>query len=415
MIITNNILWLTIVSFVTVPIRASETNQKPLVPPNPSKMEGYDPDTTPSSSGGSRWTPVLDPTNNNTIIGHHYSGLNYNVDDPCALQTLEIWHPATPASIAHGKPSLNETYGAGREAPWLVYIHGGAWRDPAIDSSSFTPSATKILSSLFQRSSSPIKKLAGIASINYRLSPYPNHPTSPSDPTDDSRTAQHPDHIADVLTAIAHLEKYYGMKSYVLAGHSCGATLALQACMDPARWEKDDDNKQGWGPKMFVKGGLGDGYGGVQEVAKPRTVVGFNGLYDLAGFIESPPQGYERWREAYREFVTSAFGSDEKVWRTACPASAGPSWVKEWKLTQRGEEGKKRKAVLVQSLEDSLVPVEQTEGMARYLEKENEQVNGDNKVEVAVLREEKGGDHDEVWQRGDRLGEILVSVLEGDI
>ena len=202
------------------------------------------------------------------------------------------------------------------------------------------------------------------------------------------------------------------MKSYVLAGHSCGATLALQACMDPARWGDHEDEGNGKrGPKMFVKGGLSDGYGGVQPIAKPKAVVGFNGLYDLAGFIADPPAGYEGLKEPYRGFVRNAFGEDENVWMEACPASA-ESWVAEWKLSEG--EGR-RKVVLVQSLEDSLVPVEQTEKMAGYLESENEKEKEDNKVEVVVLREEEGGDHNEVWERGDSLAEILVKVLDGEI
>ncbi|KAJ4400527.1 hypothetical protein N0V85_005740 [Neurospora sp. IMI 360204] len=359
-------------------------------------------DVNPSTSGG--WKPVLDPTNNSTIIGHHWRSHDYVAGEEytLALQTLDLWIPVSPSSLSYGKPTP-QTLLLGKEAPWLIYIHGGAWRDPAIDSSSFNASATKILSSLSQHPPEQRKKkLAGIASINYRLSPYPNHPTNPSDdPTDPNRNAKHPAHIADVLTALGFLKRYFGMEEYVLAGHSCGATLALQACMSPKRWPDlagSAEWREGW-----------------YDVAKPKTVVGFNGLYDLAGFIADPPKGYERLREAYREFVSGAFGDDQKVWREACPASA-EGWVGEWNLTQQGEEGKKRKVVLVQSLEDSLVPVEQTEGMAGYLERENEKMGEESeKVEVVMLREEKGGDHDEVWQRGERLAEILVGVLEGEI
>ncbi|KAK3345025.1 alpha/beta-hydrolase [Neurospora tetraspora] len=390
MIITNT-LWLTILSFAAIPITA-QNKQKPLFTSNHNKMEDFN----PSTSGG--WKPVLDPTNNSTIIGHHWRSHDYVAGEEytLALQTLDLWTPVSPSSLL---------FGGRAGAPWLIYIHGGAWRDPAIDSSSFNASATKILSSLSQQPPEQRKKkLAGIASINYRLSPYPNHPTNPSDdPTDPNRNAKHPAHIADVLTALGFLKRYFGMESYVLAGHSCGATLALQACMSPKRWGLDRDRSVEWRAGWY-------------DVAKPKTVVGFNGLYDLAGFIESPPKGYERWREAYREFVVGAFGEKEEDWKKACPGSIAEGWVGEWNLTQQGEEGKKRKVVLVQSLEDSLVPVEQTEGMAGYFERENEKVGEESgKVEVVVLREEKAGDHDEVWQRGERLGEILVGVLEGEI
>nr|CAB91727.2 conserved hypothetical protein [Neurospora crassa] len=354
------------------------------------------------SSGG--WKPVLDPTDNKTIIGHHWRRHDYVPgEEALALQTLDMWIPISPAALSWGKPTPNTLLGDGAKAPWLIYIHGGAWRDPAIDSSSFDASATKILSDLAQQPLEQRKKtVAGIASINYRLSPHPNHPSS--DPYDPNRTAKHPDHVADVLTALGFLKNYFGMKEYVLAGHSCGATLALQACMSPERWGL---------------AGTAEWRAGWYNVAKPKAVVGFNGLYDLAGFIADPPKGYERWKEAYREFVVGAFGKKEEDWKKVCPGSIAEGWVREWNLTQQqqqGEEWKKRKVVLVQSLEDSLVPVEQTEGMAEYLERENQKVaDEDKKVEVVVLREEKGGDHDEVWKKGERLGEILLGVLNGEI
>ncbi|KAK3397436.1 Alpha/Beta hydrolase protein [Sordaria brevicollis] len=399
-IIIINLLLLLIISFFTKPITAepSDFKQKPLLPPP--KMED-----APNPGGG--WKPVFDPVSFNTIIGYHWDGgFDYLHDDSTRLQTVELWIPVSRANLRYGKPTPSECcFGGSYDgAPYLIYIHGGAWRDPEIDAMSFNKTAVNILSSLAHQPGalSPEqqskKKLAGIASINYRLSPYPNHPTDPSYSGDIDRSAKHPDHIHDVLTALGFLQKRFGVKEYILAGHSCGATLALQACMDDKRWN--------------IWGGIKDGEGDVLTVTKPKAVVGFNGLYDLAGFIESPPREYKRWQEAYKEFVTGAFGEDEKVWREACPASADPKWVKEWKLSY---EEKRRKVVLVQSLEDSLVPVEQTEGMVEYFEKENEKLGEDEKVKVVVLRDAKGGDHDEVWKRGDKMAEILWYVMEGAI
>ena len=103
------------------------------------------------------------------------------------------------------------------------YIHGGAWRDPLITSSSFNPARDILLNTSLP--------LQGLASINYRLSPYPSHPTHPSSPDDDSRNAKHPDHLTDVLSALEYLHEHYIFDNkYIIVGHSCGATLALQAC-----------------------------------------------------------------------------------------------------------------------------------------------------------------------------------------
>jgi hypothetical protein len=154
--------------------------------------------------------------------------------------------------------------------------------------------------------------------------------------------------------------------------------------MDPVRWGLD----------------LGVETGGV---VKPDAVVGFNGLYDLAGFIRAPPEGYGHLREGYREFVEGAFGGDERVWGAVCPATAEGRWVGEWV----GEEGKKGVVVLVQSREDTLVPWRQVEVMQACLERE-----GRGRVDVRVLEAE--GEHDEIWRDGRRMAEVLWEVV-GDL
>lgn len=101
------------------------------------------------------------------------------------------------------------------------FIHGGAWRDPLVDATSFKPTVDIL--------SASESGVVGFASINYRLSRYPNHGTKPSSPEDPSRNAEHPDHLNDVTRALIFLEKIYGISGrYLLAGHSCGATLAFQ-------------------------------------------------------------------------------------------------------------------------------------------------------------------------------------------
>ncbi|KAK4031587.1 hypothetical protein C8A01DRAFT_21218, partial [Parachaetomium inaequale] len=219
------------------------------------------------------WSAVSDPgtgTGADTPIGWHKSGIPYPTPGaeavPLPLQTLDVWIPAStpnntatppdPSSLPHPLPG----------STWIVYIHGGAWRDPRISAASFTAAATALL---LQNTTTPKHNLAGLISLNYRLSPHPSHP-SPSDP---SRQAKHPDHIADVHAALAFLHRLpiLNTDNWILTGHSCGATLAFQAVMDPARW--------GGLPPSSVS-------------FSPSALVGFNGLYDLAGFIASPPEGY---------------------------------------------------------------------------------------------------------------------------
>ena len=133
-------------------------------------------------------------------------------------------------------------------------------------------------------------------------------------------------------------------------------------------------------------------------------VVGFNGLYDLAGFIAAPPEGYEGLREGYQEFVEGAFGREEEVWRAVCPTTAGGGWVGEWR-EKVGGGGKAVEVVLVQSREDGLVPYGQLEGLKRVLEREG--------VEAEV--KEAGGEHDAIWMKSGRMGEVLWEVVEGMI
>ncbi|KAL1836699.1 hypothetical protein VTJ49DRAFT_4758 [Mycothermus thermophilus] len=309
------------------------------------------------------WTAVP-ATSSSTPLGWHKTGVPYlPPGQALLLQTLDIWIPNTDqASSAPDPTTLPSLPGT-----WIVYIHGGAWRDPAIDSTSFSPAATLLLSRGTTTSSPTI---AGLVSLNYRLSPHPSHP-APSDP---ARQAAHPDHITDVLTGLAFLHRLLASThssanpiQWILAGHSCGATLAFQAVASPSRWglplPPPPPQPQ---PLHFPK---------------PTALIGFEGLYDLAGFIASPPEHYAWLREGYREFVSGAFGDDETVWRAVCPAREGgweigseagefvKGWVREWVGDDGGQsregEGRMKKVVLVQSWEDSLVPWQQVEVMRK--------------------------------------------------
>lgn len=86
----------------------------------------------------------------------------------------------------------------------VVFIHGGAWRDPNMTYNDFEIFASYI----FEKS----KGKTNVFSINYRLSPAVKHPL----------------HLNDVNDALEHLNDKFGVKSASLIGHSVGATLILQ-------------------------------------------------------------------------------------------------------------------------------------------------------------------------------------------
>ncbi|KAL2149692.1 hypothetical protein VTH82DRAFT_8344 [Thermothelomyces myriococcoides] len=413
------------------------------------------------------------------IIGWLKSGVPYlPLGKAASLQTFDIWVPnpqPTATDVTAPDPSSLPISHHG-QGTWIVYIHGGAWRDPRISSTSFAPAATDLLLRAARaRAVGGTSKLAGVVSLNYRLSPHPSFPSSsPSGPEPPSHQAQHPDHIADVLAGLAFLRRLlqhhyqlvddHGSKEkgnilraptgrhvdarpqkpeqrWILAGHSCGATLAFQSVMDPARWGLAGHSAGGRSGTTITTRQDDNGY---NHHPAPAAIVGFNGLYDLAGFIASPPPAYAHLREAYREFVTGAFGPDRllrgsgkgggggqktTVWTAVCPATAEGSWVNEWLgdneddsdgsgytwwwrrwwwrgNAEKEQEKKKRKGVvvLVQSREDTLVPWQQLEAMRDRLARER------RRVDVRVL--EGRGDHDDVWRDGDKMAEVLWELSE---
>ncbi|KAI9722284.1 MAG: hypothetical protein M1812_001756 [Candelaria pacifica] len=249
---------------------------------------------------------------------------------------------------------------------WVVWIHGGAWRDPQVTTKSFRPA----LGLLLQHEK--IDHIAGFASISYRLSPYPDHPTNPSSPGDSGRSAKHPDHIHDVLAALRHLQDKYGFgERYLLVGHSCGATLAFQVAM--GNWES----------------------GSEKEVTKPIGILGIEGVYDLVALVE-------QYKEIplYEEIVTNAFGGSKGVWAEASPASG--AYDMTWANGQL--------TVLAHSSEDELIDEEQHTLMGKALKETSSTIGSRRQRQDLVLA--LAGKHDEVWEKGHATAESIVTAVE---
>jgi pimeloyl-ACP methyl ester carboxylesterase len=282
---------------------------------------------------------------------------NIQYSDESALNTLDICFPRP----LDWSDSTNL---------WIIYIHGGAWRDPCISSTSFTKTQSNLLASLIN------SKISGYASLNYRLSPYPSHPTDPSNPSDPARNARHPDHINDVLTGILYLQEAYGFEDrYILVGHSCGATLAFQAAM-----------KRYWGTQYESTFALS------LNVVPPLAIVGLEGLYDLPALVVNHSD-----QPVYRDFVTNAFGPSG--WDSVSPTNA--DFDESW------PDGKL--AVLAYSKNDSLVEEGQWERMKEALEMQGWEHGKDGrKVSFFEVR----GEHDEVWETGDASRAIEFAVKE---
>ena len=284
----------------------------------------------------------------------------YQTDIPyseeSSLNTLQTCIPRAPsAQDAHGF--------------WIVYIHGGAWRDPMVSASSFNKVQEKLLDL------SVSDQIAGYASINYRLSPYPSHSTDPSNPSDPARNAKHPDHINDILAAILYLqEKYHFEDRYILVGHSCGATLALQAAM-----------KRYWGSQYESTFAL------ELNVVPPVAIVGLEGLFDIPALVK-----YHEDEPMYRDFITNAFGVSG--WDAVSPTSA--DFDESW------PDG--RLVVLGHSHGDTLVEWEQPELQGKALEAQGWKENGGRRLKIFELE----GDHNEVWETGEAARAIEWAVQE---
>lgn len=215
----------------------------------------------------------------------------------------------------------------------------------------------------------PRGRVAGFASIDYRLSPHPRFPQDAAHtPAYQLRAARHPDHLADVRAALARLQREYGFGAgeYVLLGHSAGATLAFQVIMAEAD-----------GPTLGL----------------PACTVGFEGIYDLPGIVARYPI------PLMREIVVGAFGSDEAAWRAPSPAL-----FRRWSSAWTGGRAT-RLAVLAYSPDDEGVDGAEIDAMERALREDD----GDA-VRLLVYRD-LAGRHDEVREDGRGIARVLAQAL----
>ena len=211
-----------------------------------------------------------------------------------------------------------------------------------------------------------------MASLNYRLSPHPHHPTDPSSADDLARNALHSQHVEDVMTALLWLQKTYSIgERYVLVGHSAGATLALQTVMGT------------WKPPEFPQSDA-------RALALPEAIVGLEGIYDLDALVES-----FKTVPMYRQFLEAAFGVQSAAWRTASPTSGkfSSSWPNA------------RVVVLGHSLDDELVDFLQVEKMSEKLWAEKRAGRRDV---VLSLK----GKHDEVLDNGVETARAISTALQ---
>lgn len=308
-------------------------------------------------------------------------GIAYFEGSNC-LQNFNLYLPKSPKTtsmVGHPVTSLPESAVSSSAPRYLVHVHGGGWRDPKIDASSIEAAVAHAFSG--GEEGAPIE---AIASLNYTLSAFPTHPgdlheSNMDRQRDIAREAVHPEHVRDIILGL-RLLRSLGMddQSYILSGHSCGATIAFQAALQP--------------PGYF-------GLDGISDVPCAAALVGLNGLYDLPALVDGLGPAHEHASSDFRMMLTSAFGPNASAWAQASPARFSASQISD--CVRKGEAP--RLVLVDQSIDDQLVPMNQRGRMEANLR----DVSG---LKV-VIGTRCTGAHGEPWKQGTMIWESIRDTL----
>lgn len=207
--------------------------------------------------------------------------------------------------------------------------------------------------------------IAGFASINYRLSPYPSHPNNPSSPDDLSRNVHYPSHLQDVGQALIYLEEQYQIANrYLLVGHSAGATTAFE---------------------------LHNWYFPHKSLPRPAAVLGVSGIYHFDAFVQAHSE-----IPAYKELIENAF-PDIASWDKASPYTN--------RLPDHAIWEHAKVVIVAHSDNDELVEKGQATSML-----ERARTTPHVKEKVQFLK--ASGSHDEIWQSGSILAGLIAKSIE---
>ena len=310
------------------------------------------------------------------------------------LQSYELYIPEHEGS--HPSQPQDKKF-------WIVFIHGGYFRDDSVTAASFHPALSILtrapkhhlqhLIKTGEDQENIVPYVAGYASINYRLSPRPTK--SPQDPHTtpayELRNAAWPEHMHDVLAAIAQLQRKHGFgQRYVLVGHSVGATMALLSTVAAG--------------KTLTHAA---GSRALPSIQPPLAAVGVSGIYDFALLHDSFPD--------YADLTANAIRDPRDI-ALASPARYALAEYREAWAQQPTQE---RALVLAHSRDDGLVDWKQVEAMAAVFKPEPEseseaksqtpggQTTASGRDSFAVQVVEMKGKHDEIWGLGTELARVI--------
>lgn len=284
-------------------------------------------------------------------------GLNYTSHQygDHTLQRVAVWQFDGDGD-AHEAPAPASAY-------WIIFVHGGAWRDPRNTIDDFVPPIKHMVS----LEDLPKSAIRGFASLDYRLSPHPLFPQDPaSTPANELHNARHPDHIRDVISALRFLDAEYAIgNNYVLIGHSAGGSLVHQVIMN-------SDASCGWAP----------------AVPLPAALISISGIHDLRGMVA-------RHGGVYEEFTTGVFGPDKHVWDAVSPATFAGNFKDVW-----GDGS--RLVILANSAEDTLIDMPELDVMEARLIRD-----GITPIAIRDLHLE----HDDIWREGTQVAALVAKAM----
>lgn len=272
--------------------------------------------------------------------------------------------PETPAGqwtvdIPYAHDNFLQTYDVfptTNNGPWVVLIHGGFFRDPRVLAKSLHATVEQLQTNYNSLSS----RVAGYATLNYRLSKHPEYPQD-SETTDfQLRNASWPQHLDDVMQGLSQLQNTYGFgTNYILAGHSVGAQLALLTALKASK----------------------------HGIVAPKVIVGKSGVYDFPLLHQVYPD--------YKALTFNAMREGEEL-------DTSPALY----AAEEYEKAGVQKVVLAHSRDDGLVGWDQVERMQEVL---RESQAGKGYVTVVELY----GAHNNIWEDGKESARAISVALEG--
>lgn len=249
-------------------------------------------------------------------------------------------HPLQTIKVFHFRKRNTQT---------LVLIHGGAWVDPNNSYDDFQEMVDYL--------NVKQKGEVNLIGINYRLSP----------------DVKHPMHLIDVIRALNLIADQYTRRISII-GHSVGATLIMQL----------------FDAESIIENGLshiGRNYSRYRNEIEKLKQIRFKNFFLVDGIYDI--QALEIEYSLYSSFIYQAFLNLEHI-KHASQLSDGDLEFSTVEPTG---------LVIVQSVEDELLSLKQTNLFVEYLQKWN------FKYELIV---EKMGKHEEVY-KNEQLFDIILS------